>query len=96
MQDFHLAKRHYDLALETNAEAYLPVILSLGKLYVRSIWHTLTGGKNGLNIWNPEEVEGEFRLRQYARLLVYILSSRSSRGRQGDRWEAKRRKSHGF
>ncbi|TEB38352.1 HCP-like protein [Coprinellus micaceus] len=56
-QDFHLAKRHYDLALETNAEAYLPVILSLGKLYIRSIWHTVTGGQNGLNIWTPDEVD---------------------------------------
>ena len=56
-QDFHLAKRHYDLALETNSEAYLPVILSLAKLYARSIWHTLMGGHGGLNIWNPDEDE---------------------------------------
>ncbi|KAG6855982.1 hypothetical protein H0H87_008662 [Tephrocybe sp. NHM501043] len=56
-QDFHLAKRHYDLALDTNSEAYLPVILSLGKLYLRSIWHTLMGGKGGLNIWSPDEEE---------------------------------------
>ncbi|KAF5380549.1 hypothetical protein D9615_004708 [Tricholomella constricta] len=56
-QDFHLAKRHYDLALETNSEAYLPVLLSLGKLYLRSIWHTLMGGKGGLNIWYPDEDE---------------------------------------
>ncbi|KAF8070762.1 hypothetical protein FPV67DRAFT_1488642 [Lyophyllum atratum] len=54
-QDFHLAKRHYDLALETNSEAYLPVLLSLGKLYIRSIWHTMMGGTGGLNIWHPEE-----------------------------------------
>lgn len=54
-QDFHLAKRHYDLALETNSEAYLPVMLSLGKLYARSIWHTLMGGTGGLNLWNPDE-----------------------------------------
>ncbi|KAG6902369.1 hypothetical protein C0995_000931 [Termitomyces sp. Mi166 len=54
-QDFHLAKRHYDLALETNSEAYLPVVLSLGKLYVRSIWHTLMGGKSGLSIWSSED-----------------------------------------
>ncbi|KAL0955834.1 hypothetical protein HGRIS_002036 [Hohenbuehelia grisea] len=53
-QDFHLAKRHYDLALETNAEAYLPIVLSLAKLHLRSIWHTLRGGQNGLNIWNNE------------------------------------------
>ncbi|KAJ3513423.1 hypothetical protein NLJ89_g2960 [Agrocybe chaxingu] len=56
-QDFHLAKRHYDMALETNSEAYLPVILSLVKLYARSIWHTMTGGKNGLNLWGPDEEE---------------------------------------
>ncbi|KAI5123803.1 hypothetical protein M0805_009098 [Coniferiporia weirii] len=57
-QDFHLAKRHYDMALETNSEAYLPVMLSLVKLHVRSIWHTVMGGKNGLSIW-PEEVPDE-------------------------------------
>jgi hypothetical protein len=56
-QDFHLAKRHYDLALETNSEAYLPVILSLAKLYARSIWHTIMGGSGGLNIWSPDEDE---------------------------------------
>lgn len=56
-QDFHLAKRHYDLALQTNSEAYLPVVLSLVKLYIRSIWHTLMGGQNGLNIWTPDEVD---------------------------------------
>ncbi|KAG5642119.1 hypothetical protein DXG03_003590 [Asterophora parasitica] len=56
-QDFHLAKRQYDLALETNAEAYLPVMLSLGKLYVRSFWHTLMGGTGGLSIWSPDEAE---------------------------------------
>ncbi|KAL5483221.1 HRD3 [Sanghuangporus weigelae] len=54
-QDFHLAKRHYDLALETNSEAYLPVVLSLVKLHVRSIWHTLMGGQNGLALWPAEE-----------------------------------------
>lgn len=55
IQDFHLAKRHYDLALETNSEAYLPVTLSLTKLYARSLWHTLTGGKDGLSLWGPDE-----------------------------------------
>ncbi|CZT12524.1 related to HRD3-involved in degradation of Hmg2p [Rhynchosporium agropyri] len=43
-QDFHLAKRYYDLALETNEEAYLPVTLSLFKLRLRSAWNTLTQG----------------------------------------------------
>ena len=50
-----MAKRHYDMALETNSEAYIPVLLSLGKLYARSIWHTLMGGTGGLNIWTEEE-----------------------------------------
>ncbi|KAJ6611281.1 HCP-like protein [Mycena sp. CBHHK59/15] len=54
-QDFHLAKRHYDLALETNSEASFPVYLSLCKLYARSVWHTLLGGKGGLNIWTLDD-----------------------------------------
>ncbi|KAI0034697.1 HCP-like protein [Vararia minispora EC-137] len=54
-QDFHLAKRYYDVALETNQEAYLPVTLALFKLYARSIWHTLMGGTGGLNLWAPDE-----------------------------------------
>ena len=57
-QDFHLAKRHYDLALETNQEAYLPIVLSLVKLYARSIWHTLTGGTDGLDIWGDDAEDG--------------------------------------
>jgi SEL1 protein len=45
-QDFHLAKRFYDQALETNPrEAYLPVLLSLYKLRLRSWWNTVTNGR---------------------------------------------------
>ncbi|RDL42386.1 HCP-like protein [Venustampulla echinocandica] len=44
-QDFHLAKRFYDQALETNDEAYLPVKLSLLKLRLRSAWNTFTHGR---------------------------------------------------
>ncbi|KAI1170808.1 hypothetical protein F4777DRAFT_567821 [Nemania sp. FL0916] len=44
-QDFHLAKRYYDQALETNEEAYLPVSLSLMKLRLRSAWNTFTNGR---------------------------------------------------
>ena len=44
-QDYHLAKRYYDLALETNQESYLPVKLSLLKLRMRSFWNTITNGK---------------------------------------------------
>ncbi|KAF2751403.1 HCP-like protein [Sporormia fimetaria CBS 119925] len=44
-QDFHLAKRNYDHALETNPrEAYLPVLLALYKLRLRSWWNTVTHG----------------------------------------------------
>ncbi|RAL05280.1 ubiquitin ligase complex subunit HRD3 [Aspergillus ibericus CBS 121593] len=43
-QDFHMAKRYYDLALETSTEAYLPVKLSLLKLRMRAYWNWLTNG----------------------------------------------------
>lgn len=58
-QDFHLAKRHYDSALETNGEAYIPVVLSLVKLHVKSFWHALFGGPDNLNLWHYDEEEGE-------------------------------------
>lgn len=54
-QDFHLAKRHYDQAMDINTEAYLPVTLSLIKLYAKSLWHTFQGGGNGLDIWGYDE-----------------------------------------
>ncbi|KAJ7072634.1 hypothetical protein C8F01DRAFT_1104732 [Mycena amicta] len=60
-QDFHLAKRHYDMALETNGESSFPVYLSLLKLYARSIWHTVTGGQGGLNLWNWDDDEAELK-----------------------------------
>jgi len=43
-QDFHLAKRFYDQAMGTNAEAYLPAKLSLAKLRLRSWWNGVSGG----------------------------------------------------
>ncbi|KIX94799.1 uncharacterized protein Z520_09489 [Fonsecaea multimorphosa CBS 102226] len=55
-QDFHMAKRYYDLALEMNKEAYLPVTLALAKLRLRSWWNGVSGGKvNGIK----DEEEGE-------------------------------------
>ncbi|KAI0294401.1 hypothetical protein BC826DRAFT_1012129 [Russula brevipes] len=57
LQDFHLAKRHYDFALETNPEGYLPVTLSLFRLHARSLWHTLMGGEGGLSLWSRSEVD---------------------------------------
>ncbi|KAL2401449.1 hypothetical protein ABEF93_006206 [Exophiala dermatitidis] len=44
-QDFHMAKRYYDLALEMNKEAYFPVTLALAKLRLRSWWNGVSGGK---------------------------------------------------
>ncbi|KAF2091011.1 HCP-like protein [Saccharata proteae CBS 121410] len=52
-QDFHLAKRFYDQALETNREAYLPVTLALLKLRARSWWNTVTYGS--INSIHEEE-----------------------------------------
>ena len=54
-QDFHMAKRYYDLALEMNKEAYLPVKLALGKLRLRSWWNGISGGK--INSIREEEDE---------------------------------------
>src|SRR6266404_574584 len=57
-QDFHLAKRHYDIALETNVEAYLPVTLSLFRLHARSIWYILTG-RDGGRLWSRDADHGK-------------------------------------
>ncbi|PHH52795.1 putative Sel1-like repeat-containing protein C1B3.10c [Ceratocystis fimbriata CBS 114723] len=43
-QDFHLAKRYYDMALEVSPEAFLPVTVSLLRLRMRSAWNTMTHG----------------------------------------------------
>ena len=49
-KDFHLAKRFYDQALETNKEAYLPVKMSLFTLRWRSWWNGVTrGGIKGID-----------------------------------------------
>ncbi|KAK8847683.1 hypothetical protein IAR55_005542 [Kwoniella newhampshirensis] len=58
-QDWHLAKRFYDLAGETSAEAYLPVLLSLIKLYVRSWWVDIKSGgaTPGLSLFEAEPTD---------------------------------------
>ncbi|OZJ06468.1 hypothetical protein BZG36_00530 [Bifiguratus adelaidae] len=43
-KDLHLAKRFYDQAVESNPDAYLPVMLSLVNLHVKIFWTWLTGG----------------------------------------------------
>lgn len=69
-QDFHLAKRFYDLALTTNTEAYLPVTLALCRLRLRSFWNSLVGGSvNGIGVDGaPSEGEdGESEGEQWKR-----------------------------
>ncbi|GAA5916071.1 hypothetical protein JCM6882_008305 [Rhodosporidiobolus microsporus] len=49
-QDFHLAKRYFDMAYETSADAYFPSTLSLISLYSRALYHVLLGsGDDELN-----------------------------------------------
>lgn len=57
-QDFHLAKRYYDQALETNSEAHFPVMLALGKLRLRSWWNKVTHG----SVKSIEDDAGGFAL----------------------------------
>lgn len=72
-QDFHLAKRHYDLALETNPiEAHIPVTLALYKLRARSWWNKVTNG----NIKSIEEEPGKSRRSSLQRKSTYITRSR--------------------
>ncbi|PSR88478.1 hypothetical protein BD289DRAFT_473771 [Coniella lustricola] len=63
-QDFHLAKRYYDLALATNEEAYLPVKLSLFKLRARSYWNTITHGRIN-SIREEPQTKQDWSLREW-------------------------------
>lgn len=87
-QDFHLAKRFYDQALETNPkEAYLPVKLSLWKLRWRSWWNGVTkGGIHGI-----EEEEQERKKRTFAEWLQDFLEADAAYYEQypeADDWDA--------
>ncbi|KAI5815118.1 hypothetical protein BZA77DRAFT_223796, partial [Pyronema omphalodes] len=64
-QDFHLAKRYYDQAFETNPEAYLPVALSLLKLRVRAFWNSVTNG--GVNGIGPDPKKKQVTFREFLR-----------------------------
>ena len=41
-QDYHLAKRYYDLAAETSTEAQAPVALALLKLFLLRYYDTIS------------------------------------------------------
>ena len=58
VQDFHLAKRFYDEALETNQESYLPVKLALMKLRWRSWWSGVLGEEVNLIKDEPGTLAG--------------------------------------
>ena len=40
MQDYHLAKRYYDMAAETSAEAMVPVNLAILKMNILMLYNT--------------------------------------------------------
>ena len=87
-QDFHLAKRFYDQALETNKEAYLPVQLSLWKLRWRSWWNSVThGGVHGI-----EEDEQVQKRKTFAEWLQQFLEADAEYYQQleADDWDAQR------
>lgn len=74
-QDFHMAKRYYDLALEMNKEAYLPVTLALAKLRVRSWWNGISGGKvNGIKE-DEEEKDGKGRPKSWTEWVNRFLDA---------------------
>ena len=87
-QDFHLAKRFYDQALETNKEAYLPVKLSLWKLRWRSWWNGVThGGIHGIE----EDEAKEKKRRSFAEWLQDFLEADAQYHDQfveADDWDA--------
>lgn len=88
-QDFHLAKRFYDEALETNKEAYLPVKLSLWKLRWRSWWNGITrGGIHGI-----EDDEKDQKRRTFAEWLQDFLEADAAYYEhlyEPDDWDAQR------
>lgn len=59
LQDWHLAKRFYDLCKQTNTEANLPVTLSLLKLHLRSWWSSFLGGKQEHLAWFAPSSAGQ-------------------------------------
>ena len=88
-QDFHLAKRFYDQAVETNREAYFPVKLSLFKLRWRSWWNDVTrGGIHGI-----EEDTQPRKRRTFAEWLNDFLEADAAYYNEifeADDWDAQR------
>ncbi|KAK4996446.1 ERAD-associated protein [Elasticomyces elasticus] len=70
-QDFHLAKRYYDQALDTNREAYLPVQSALFKLRFRSWWNKVTHG----NVNSIKEDDEPKKSRTFGEWLTNFLEA---------------------
>ncbi|KAJ5184484.1 Tetratricopeptide-like helical [Penicillium cf. griseofulvum] len=84
-QDFHMAKRYYDLALDLSSEAYLPVKLSLIKLRIRGYWNRITNG----NI-NPIREEEDSKPRRTFKEWVKAFIENDEEGYYEDLYEQQR------
>ena len=65
VKDYNLAKRYYDMALEVNDESFVPVVLSIVNLYIKSIWGLLKGNidsNNNLLLLNNNVNENQQKL----------------------------------
>lgn len=91
-QDFHLAKRFYDQALETNYEAYLPVTLALAKLRVRSWWNTVTrGSATSIHAEEGAAVKKRYSLHEWiVNFLEADLERYARLEEQADEWDTGR------
>ncbi|KAF1806193.1 hypothetical protein V8B55DRAFT_1454648 [Mucor lusitanicus] len=58
-KDFHLAKRAYDQALNIDQDAYLPVKLSLIKMYAKYYWEWITGHEVGPALQSGGAADGD-------------------------------------
>ncbi|KAJ3379217.1 ERAD-associated protein [Lobulomyces angularis] len=56
-EDYHLAKRCYDLSLTTNPGAYLPVKLAIMKLNFKFFWKGLFSGKGLFQLYSEESLD---------------------------------------
>ncbi|KAI9145207.1 hypothetical protein BKA69DRAFT_1121621 [Paraphysoderma sedebokerense] len=59
VKDYHLSKRYYESALETNPDAWLPISLSLIKLNLKYWWETVTNFIQFESSDESAEIEGE-------------------------------------
>ncbi|GAA5805299.1 hypothetical protein HPULCUR_010814 [Helicostylum pulchrum] len=66
-KDFHLAKRAYDQSLNTDPDAYLPVKLSLIKMYLKYYWEWMTGHEVGPPLQSdPNDIKKNYRKEKQA------------------------------